>query len=44
MLFGFITLFIIYLLHQYITAWIRYYNKQMKDLETLFGDGHMTIK
>ena len=27
MLFGFITLFIIYLLHQYITAWIRYYNK-----------------
>ena len=27
MFLGFITLFIIYLLHQYITAWIRYYNK-----------------
>ena len=27
MFFGFLSLFIIYLLHQYITAWIRYYNK-----------------
>ena len=27
MIFGFITLFAIYLLHQYITAWIRYYNE-----------------
>ena len=27
MLLGFITLFIIYLLHKYITAWIKYYNE-----------------
>ena len=27
MLFGFIALLLIYLLHQYITAWIKYYNK-----------------
>ena len=30
MIFGFITLIIIYLLHQYITAWIRYYNETDK--------------
>ena len=27
MVLGFVTLFIIYLLHQYIAAWIKYYNK-----------------
>ena len=27
MILGFIALLVIYLLHQYITAWIRYYNK-----------------
>ena len=27
MIFGFITLIMIYLLHQYIAAWIRYYNE-----------------
>ena len=27
MLLGFITLFIIYLLHKYITAWIKYFNE-----------------
>ena len=27
MILGSLALFIIYLLHQYITAWIRYYNK-----------------
>ena len=34
MFFGFIVLLIIYLLHEYITAWIRYYNKTDKR----FGD------
>ena len=34
MFLGFITLFIIYLLHKYITAWIKYYNKT----DERFGD------
>ena len=34
MFFGFITLFFIYMLHQYITAWIRYYN----DTDKRFGN------
>ena len=34
MFLGFVTLFIIYLLHKYITAWIKYYNKT----DERFGD------
>ena len=44
MVLGFLTLFIIYLLHQYITAWIKYYNKTDETPVILSGDGHMIIR